>query len=378
MKRIILLTVLCFSVLLNQSLNGQHTSPVNDSLGFEILLTGEMYGEAGIKGNFINSIEITPERLVLLSTSDQYYLLGWGGIVPQGSKMPARINSFAFTGDGLLLTVEEKSLCYFDSSGKPAVLYTLPVAGMSIAAGRDVMYLYDSDKGDKTHPLYVLARGGKYLKLVETPAPITSVVETDNYVLFASGASIYSMNVPGKEIRLLYTDKEGKMIISLAYDSNGKSVYFSTPTSVSAIKGSEIVIISENTGGILRYFNGLIVFDPSARLIMRIVGLDGTLPQKPHAEAPPAPQPEAPLPVIPQATTKDIEAVTVITNNIVCDLVRSNLSDNLIKDIIRRSEVDFVLTTDAIIDLSGKGVSSGVILEMREAMKKKSGNHQIK
>jgi len=408
MKKIILLTVLCFSAQLFQPLSGQKQLPVNDSLGFEVLLTDGMSGKIGLKGSFINSLEITPERLILLSTGDQYYLLGWGGIIPHGRKISGKINSFALTGDGLLLTIVENKLCYFDSMGNLAVMYTLPATGMTISAGKDVMYLFDSNLEHKTHPLYVLARGGKYLKLIETPAPITSVVETDNYVLFASGANIYSINVEKKDVKLLYTDEEGKEIKSLAYDSSGKSVYFSTASSVSAIRGSDIIVISENTGGILKYYNGLIVFNPGIKMMLRIVGLDGTLPVKPYAESRAAPRPEPAqaaslneLPTAPrtepaQATSRnelpaaprtevifqsgkqDIEAVTVLTNATVADLVRNNLSDYLIKDIIRRSRVEFILTSDAVIELSGKGVSSEVILEMREAMKRQSADRQIK
>ncbi|MDX9772071.1 MAG: hypothetical protein RBT02_01470 [Bacteroidales bacterium] len=441
MKKIILLTVLCFSAQLFQPLSGQKQLPVNDSLGFEVLLTDGMSGKIGLKGSFINSLEITPERLILLSTGDQYYLLGWGGIIPHGRKISGKINSFALTGDGLLLTIVENKLCYFDSMGNLAVMYTLPATGMTISAGKDVMYLFDSNLEHKTHPLYVLARGGKYLKLIETPAPITSVVETDNYVLFASGANIYSINVEKKDVKLLYTDEEGKEIKSLAYDSSGKSVYFSTASSVSAIRGSDIIVISENTGGILKYYNGLIVFNPGIKMMLRIVGLDGTLPVKPYAESRAAPRPEpqevsktelptaprtepaqatsrnelpaAPRPepaqaaslnelptaprtepaqatsrnelpaaprteVIFQSGKQDIEAVTVLTNATVADLVRNNLSDYLIKDIIRRSRVEFILTSDAVIELSGKGVSSEVILEMREAMKRQSADRQIK
>ena len=58
------------------------------------------------------------------------------------------------------------------------------------------------------------------------------------------------------------------------------------------------------------------------------------------------------------------------------DLVRNELSDNIIINIIRRAKVDFNLTTDAVIELSNKGVSPEVIMEMRQAMKKQTSGQQ--
>jgi len=66
--------------------------------------------------------------------------------------------------------------------------------------------------------------------------------------------------------------------------------------------------------------------------------------------------------------------VKVLTNASVADLVRNGLSDNIIINLIRRAEVDFSLTTDAVIDLSEKGVSPEVIMEMRTAMKRKTSD----
>jgi hypothetical protein len=48
------------------------------------------------------------------------------------------------------------------------------------------------------------------------------------------------------------------------------------------------------------------------------------------------------------------------------------MSDALIISIIRRSKADFNLSIDSMIDLSKEGVSSDVIMEMRQAMKRQS------
>ncbi len=400
MRRIILLAAFCFFSPLFQCLQGQKQLPGNDSLSFEVLLTDRMFSDLDMKSKFINSLDITPERLILLSTPSQYYLLGWGGIVPLGKKMTQEIQSFALTPDGLLLTVRGNELCSFDSLGTLSAMFKLPRNGMGISAGQEVMYLFDRNPGQKAYPLYVLARGGKYMKLLETPDPITSVAETDDAVLFAAGANLYSVNPSTKELKLLFTEENDKSILSVTNDRTNDIAYFSTADKVFAVRNSGLGIISEKTGGILKYFNGLIVFDPATKMMMRILGLEEALARKPQTPtaapsvqapatpaAPAATSPgstqhsvQAPAtptaPAAPEAPSGDIETVKVLTNESVVDLVGNELSDNIIINIIRRAKVDFNLTTDAVIELSNKGVSPEVIMEMRQAMKQQASGQQ--
>lgn len=373
-----------------------------DSLSFEVILTGEMLSDSDLKGRFISSMDITPERLILLSTPDQYYLLGWGGMIPLGKRMTREIQSFAFTPDGLLLTVRGNELCNFDSLGNLSVMFRLPRQGMGISAGEEVIYLFDRNPGQKLYPMYVMARGGKYLKLLETPDPVASVAETDETVLFAAGSSLYSVNPLNKEIRLLFTEENDKRILSVTYDRTNDIAYFSTADKIFAARDANLGIVSEKAGGILQYFNGLIVFDPDSKQVIRILGLEEALSPKPQnakteaslaaaatittaAAVTAAATTPDPAPTPNQATTKttaalpaptapagDIGTVKVLTNESVVDLVRNELSDNIIINLIRRAKVDFNLTTDAVIELSGRGVSPEVIMEMRQAMKRQA------
>jgi len=402
-KTILLLAVFSFFPSLFHSVQGQKQLEGIDSLSFEVILTEEMLSNSDLKGRFINSIDITPERLILLSTPDQYYLLGWGGMIPLGTRMTREIQSFAYTPDGLLMTVRGNELCSFDSLGNLSAMLKLPRQGMGISAGQDVMYLFDRNPGQKTYPLYIMARGGKYLKLLETPDPVTSVAETDDAVLFAAGANLYSVNPLTKELKLLYKGEENKKILSVTNDRINDIAYFSTAEKVYAAKGSDLAVISEKAGGIIKYFNGLIVFDPATKLMIRILDLEEALARQPQtatattAQQAPAPtaqqasvsaSPQAPAtpaisfpqPQAAQATEEkpsgDIGTVKVLTNASVVDLVSNELSDNIIINIIRRAEVDFNLTTDAVIDLSGKGVSPEVIMEMRQAMKRQASEQQ--
>lgn len=63
-----------------------------------------------------------------------------------------------------------------------------------------------------------------------------------------------------------------------------------------------------------------------------------------------------------------------LTNDNIKKMVKSKLSDELIINVIKTSNVNFDLNVEAMIDLSNQGVSSAVILEMKNAMDKKTGN----
>jgi hypothetical protein len=65
---------------------------------------------------------------------------------------------------------------------------------------------------------------------------------------------------------------------------------------------------------------------------------------------------------------------TILTNESIINLVKAELSDEFIMKIINKSEVNFNLSVDSMIELSDQNVSSTVIKEMKNAMKRKAGN----
>jgi len=107
--------IVLFAAALGTSVCG---SPLTgDSLQYEVLLTPSMADEINPGNRFINSIDITSNRLILLSNREQFFLLGWGGIVPFARKMTGNIGSFAYTSDSLLMTIRNDELCVFDGNG---------------------------------------------------------------------------------------------------------------------------------------------------------------------------------------------------------------------------------------------------------------------
>jgi hypothetical protein len=250
--------------------------PVKDgSLRYEVLLTGKMLDDAKLNAQFIKTLDITYSRFILLSTNDRFYLLGWGGIEPMGQRIAGTISSFAYTSDGLLMVIREKELCHMDRHGNLFRLFGLPSSSMGMAAGKNVMYVYDRRKDRQGSALYAIAKGRKYTKLFEIPAPINSVVEMNNAILFATGSALFSYNIANKDLTPLFALPKNQEIISIAADAASGRIYFSTANSFYVIEGDSAVMISDKFGGVLRYFdNGLIIFDPVKKFLIRAAGLN--------------------------------------------------------------------------------------------------------
>lgn len=249
-----------------------------DSLHYEILLSSKMLDSIHLNEKFIHNLDITSSRLILLSTSNQFYLLGWGGIVPFGGKITGKINSYAITPDGLLMAINNLELCAFDSLGQLSFLYKLPREGMGISTGKNGMFIYDQNEDYQMNMLYVLAKGGKFAPLLSIATSIQSVVDLNDSILFATGNAVYSYKFETKKMNALIALTEDFKIKSVTVDTSENRIFFSTKNMVFALKDSKAVLITDKFGGELRYFNnGLIVFDPVKKVLIRILGLEGTI-----------------------------------------------------------------------------------------------------
>jgi hypothetical protein len=253
----------------------------SDSLRFEVLLSSKMLNDIHLQANFINSIGITPNRLILLSTNDQFYVLGWGGIAPLGKKFMGNIDGYAFTSDGFLMVISNNYICMPDSAVNLSKLIKLPNEGMGISPGKDVMFVYDQNKNQQKNALYLIAKGGKYARLFEVTTPINSVVEMNDSILFATENGLFSFNLNSKKIKALAALSRDKEVKSIAVDTSGNSIYFSTNNMIFALKDSGAVMITDQFGGVLRYFNeGLIVFNPEKKFLVRIAGIEDNIASK--------------------------------------------------------------------------------------------------
>lgn len=331
-------------------------SPTGDSTRIEVLLTSQLAKETGREIKFTPSLEITSGNLVLLSDKEQFYLLGWGGIVTVGKKPGMPLSAFAYTFDSLLMVISDRELCITDTDGELQKLFSLPSAGMGITKGKYLMFLYERDASLPKHALFAMGRGGKFSKLFEVPEPINSVTEYNNSIWFASGKAVYRFNPADNKISAEAIVNGSSNIRSVEIDRNNGRIYFSTNDMTGTIDNGKPVIITEKLGGELRWMNGLIVFNPEKQMLIRISGIDAAIAdsksmsgnRKPVA-MPPAAEPET------------------LTNASIISMVKNNIPDEEIISKINRSPVRFNLSVDSMVDLSSQGVSSAVIMAMKKA-----------
>ena len=332
----------------------------SDSLRFEILMSKTMLNDIHLNEKFISSIDITPNRLILLSTNNQFYLLGWGGIEPLGKKATRNISSYAYTTDNFLMTICNNELCYFDSLGKLDKLYKLPGEGMGISAGKNVMYVYDRIAGKSKYALYAIAKGGKYVKLFDVPSPILAVAEMKNTLLFATGNGLFSFDIKHKDLKAIAALPKDKEIKSIAIDTLYNRIYFATGSSLYALNDASALTVSDKFGGVIRFLNdGLLVFDTEKNLLIRMAGIENEISAKILAI---------------KAVANNKPRTDTLTNLSIVNMVESNLSDDLIIKLINKSEVNFDVSIDAMILLSDQKVSSAIISSMKTAMKRKTGS----
>jgi hypothetical protein len=327
----------------------------NDTLRVEILLNSNILNGVQVNDKFINALDITPSQLILLSTKDKFYLLGWGGIQAVGQKSSDSIKSFAYTPDGLLMVVRNNDLCYMDSLGKLSSLFGLPNKSMGITAGENEMYVYDRNKDLKIYALYVIAKGGRYAKLFEIHTPISSIVELKSSLLFSSGNTVYNFDPKNKELKAIVALKNDKEIKSITIDTLNNMIFISSDNAVYAYKDSSLITITEKIAGTIKYFNdGLIVFDPEKKILVRMTGIES----------------EVSLKIKELKSSSNIkQSADTLTNTNIINFVKEKLSDDSIINIISKSKVNFNLSVNSMISLSNQDVSSPVIQAMKNAMK---------
>lgn len=246
-----------------------------DTLRFEVLLNQKMLADDSIPIDFIASIEVTSSQLVLLSSANRYYMLGWGGLETSGKALSDSIHAFAYTPDGYLLMVSRNSLCFLDSTGALEKLHDLPNDSMAISAGINVMYLFDRAKNKEKYPLYVLTKGGILAGILEMPDPISAVAEINKTILFSSQNTLFAFDPKTKKLEAMASIEKGDEIVSIAINPSSNTIYFASKSAIYALKEHGITLVTDKFGGTLKYFNhSLMVFDADKKFLLRMVGFE--------------------------------------------------------------------------------------------------------
>lgn len=244
------------------------------SIHAEFLLSSTMLEDAYLDISFINSMNITSNKHILLSSTSQFYLLGLGGIKPVG-KRTFNIHAFDYAPEGILMVVHERELSYLDSIGNYHHYYTLPNDKMGITSGKKKMYVYDQKENLKSYNLYAL-ENGSYSKLINFPNIISSVYESNDLLYVASGNKIYAINSINNELNeVVRLEDSHEKIISITKDQKSEKLYFATNKDIYVLANKKIDCISDQFGGFLKLTDdSLIVFSPERKFLVRLITHD--------------------------------------------------------------------------------------------------------
>jgi hypothetical protein len=254
----------------------QANAQQKNTLRYEIMLSSSMLDTTLKKERFISTIDITPNKYITLSTGNKFYLLGWGGISQLGKEVEGSIiNSYAYTKEGLLMAIRNKVLFYMNDKGNLDTLFQLPQPNMGIAAGKEVMYLFDQNREDRQYKLYAFAKGGKYKQLLVSPKPITTVVEMSDSLYLAIGSGVFSFSSKDSKLNLVAGFQKESEIRSMTVDSINNILYIATQEGIYARQNNSLVYVTGDFGGgtVKCFGEGLIIFNPETNDITRIVNI---------------------------------------------------------------------------------------------------------
>lgn len=254
-----------------------------DSMYLEVLMNEEMMQQTDLSPDLNFSIGLTSNNDILLASTNQFYLLRWGEIEATGAYYDEPIHAFGYSPEGFLLVMQGDKLCYIkDTLGTLETLYTLPNIFMNIKSGKENMYIFDSYRNNAgKYGIYVIAKGLKYMKLLDFPQEISDVEEFNDKVLFAAKNKLFELDVINKELNSLASIPEDEIIESITKNTKNNTIYLSTPNSIYSLKDKKLVKIFDDMGGKITYmYNSLLVFYPGRYSLIRIVNFEKNTPEE--------------------------------------------------------------------------------------------------
>jgi len=267
MKYFSLLFICCFSVA--------GYAQVKEQVKADILLDNAFLEQMHIDTKFINSIEYTSEGFLLLSSINQFYLLGIGGAVPIFESWEGKtgVESFTVTSDGVLMMVSGNTLYRAYSNPSFIKVLDIPDNDMGISSKYKDVYVYDriQKKNKKDYSIYQVSENKKITPLVKISTPILSVFELPSQLLFSTENILFSIDINTKKMFQILALPQEDAITSIVGDTINHAFYFSTDQAIYRIKDNNTEIISNDFGGTLKYDGeGLVVFNAEKRLIVRL------------------------------------------------------------------------------------------------------------
>jgi len=244
---------------------------INNSILFEILLDSKM--SPSLKNiSFVKSMEISPEGFIILSSPDQLYILGHGGMLPLSEKTRRSVNSFTISHEGAIIVIGDNRLHYLDTIGRIQHIFDLSDSKMEVKAGAEVLYLFGKNNRRNEYTISALYKGGQYFELFAFQSPIYTVAEYKEFLLLSVENKLILADSKNKSmIELFSMPNKNEKIISIANDLANNTIYFSTYNSIYRIKNQQIELLTNEFCGILNCIGGdLLIFNPQEKFIIKL------------------------------------------------------------------------------------------------------------
>ena len=241
----------------------------------DILLDGSLLNQLSINEKFISSIEYTSGNFILLSSLNQFFILGVGGIIPISDywTYKTEIESFVVRTDGILLVASGNTI--YQAYSNPAFIKvaTIPNSNMGITSKYNNIFVYDrTSKSTKNgYSIYQISKNKKITSLVTIPTPVLSVFEQPSQLIFSTKNILFGLDIKTHKLYQILALPQESDIISVVGDTINHAFYFSTDQTIYRLKDDKLEIVSTDFGGILKYDGeGLVIFKPEKSLIVRL------------------------------------------------------------------------------------------------------------
>ncbi|MEE8574253.1 MAG: hypothetical protein V3T30_02475 [Thermodesulfobacteriota bacterium] len=226
-----------------------------------LLLSPAYISKAGVELN--GAFDLSPGGQIVLGTKDN--LLDLRAKKKLLNTSNNKIDSFALTGDGALITISNGKLG-FVKNGKIEERVTLPNEVMKVVKGfKNQLLLFGGSD------IYIYSKGGKYQKLASVKEQITAATAAGDTIYFSAGSTIYSITNTGGSLVPVLVLSRGTVISSLGYESASKTLYFTSNKALYALSDSGLSLLGKNAGGEIKVQGGSVyILSPERGQLVRL------------------------------------------------------------------------------------------------------------
>lgn len=218
---------------------------------------------------FLNDIALTDNRNLYLASNNCFYRIGFG-LFDEHIIKGKKITTFCSVGNNIFFA-DKKTLYIIDSNGKESVYVTLPQTPQKIWAGSSTIYWLTKQKNN-TYKLYgLLINTKKNIEIWSSKRPVLDVAEFSGTITLLSDNKLYIIDINQKKQLELPLKQEllGKASNIAADNANG-SIFISSATGTYMISQKKITKICKDSGLLCYDNDGLIIFTPNDKSLIRL------------------------------------------------------------------------------------------------------------